>query len=356
MQKARLIHPPFIFSATKEANMIYRAPAKLILSGEHAVVHGAPALAMAINYYATTEAIRQTPALVSLTLPDLHYQESWDTRAFEEIRAQVEQRYKLFQQDQCAIDKVLTEPAQLLVYALSIILPVYQIKEGMRLSLTSTIPIGCGMGSSAASIVSIMYAATTCAGYDLSPLEIYPLALTAENMQHGQSSGLDVLLALRGGCIYRHDGMLSPRKIATMPLYLVNTGVPAVSTGQCVAAVESYFNGEKDNLIDDFAAVTNAMDRAWQANSIPKMRDAIRSNHELLIGIGVVPEKIQQFIAELEQQDAAAKICGAGATSGEQAGAVMVLTEDKHALTVLCDKYGYDYAPVIGETRGVHEL
>lgn len=336
--------------------MNYRAPAKLILSGEHAVVHGAPALALAVNYFATTEAIRQTPAFISLTLPDIHYQQSYDAAALAHTREQVEHRYKLFQQDKCAIDKVLAEPAELLAYALSVVLPTYQIEQGMRLKLTSNIPMGCGMGSSAASIVSCLYAVTSCVGFNLSPVELYPLALMIETMQHGSSSGLDVLLALRGGCIYRHGELLSPRKIASMPLYLVNTGVPEVSTGQCVTAVQGYFTGDQDNLIADFSAVTDAMDRAWQANAVTNMADAIRANHRLLTRIGVVPERVQNFIEELEMQGLAAKICGAGAISGDNAGVVLILAEDVEALAMVCEEYGYAYAPVTGEPRGVHEV
>lgn len=336
--------------------MQYQAPAKLILSGEHAVVHGAPALALAVNHYATTEAIRQTPALISLTLPDIHFQQSFDTTALAHIREQVEQRYKLFQQGKCAIDKVLAQPAELLAYTLSILLPAYQIDQGMRLKLTSTIPVGCGMGSSAASIVSTLYAVTSCAGFNLSPLELYPLALTAENMQHGNASGLDVLLALRGGCIYKQGELLAPRNIASMPLYLVNTGAPEVTTGQCVAATQAYFNGDVDNLLADFSAVTNAMDHAWLTNSLAQMADAIRANHRLLVRIGLVPEKVQRFIAELELHNLAAKICGAGAISGDHAGVVLVLAENTRALATVCDEYDYSYTPVIGETRGVHEI
>lgn len=336
--------------------MHYRAPAKLILSGEHAVVHGAPALALAVNYFATTEAIQQTPKLISLTLPDIHFQQSYDATALADIREHVEQRYKLFQQGKCTIDKVLSQPAELLVYALSIILPAYQIDQGIRLKLSSTIPVGCGMGSSAASIVSTLYAATSCAGFNLSPVELYPLALTVENMQHGNSSGLDVLLALRGGCIYKQGELLAPRKITSLPLYLVNTGAPEVTTGQCVAAVQDYFNGDIDNLIADFSAVTDAMDHAWLSNSPAQMADAIRANHRLLVRIGVVPEKVQQFISDLESHELAAKICGAGATSGDNAGVVMVLAQNTGALTTVCDEYGYSYAPVVGEVRGVHEF
>ena len=51
---------------------------------------------------------------------------------------------------------------------------------------------------------------------------------------------------------------------------------------------------------------------------------------------------------------AAAKICGAGAVSGDQAGAVLVLSDDPAIVTTLSSQYGYDVMPIAGESRGVH--
>lgn len=336
--------------------MNIRAPAKLILSGEHAVVHGAPALAMAVDYYAAVKVAPLPYPLFTLELPAFNDKDSLDAYALKELRENIEERYKLFQQNKCDINEVLQQPVELIKYALSIIVPLYRIQQGMNLQLTSDIPMGCGMGSSAAAIVSVMYAITACAGFNLPLHELYPLALTAENMQHGHSSGMDVQIALHGGCYYRHGETMSKRQIAHLPLYLVNTGVPSVTTGQCVAAVRLYFNGEKDNLTQTFSDVTNEMDKAWQVQSIIKVVETIRANHRLLTYIGVVPQKVQCFIDELEQNGLAAKICGAGAISGEQGGVVLVLGQDEKALAAACQQYGYHYTPVVGAARGVHEF
>ena len=72
------------------------------------------------------------------------------------------------------------------------------------------------------------------------------------------------------------------------------------------------------------------------------------------LDIGVVPLKVQQFIAQVEALKGAAKICGAGAVIGDQAGAVLVLIEDEQALLMLCQQYGYISTPVVGEARGMH--
>jgi len=70
--------------------------------------------------------------------------------------------------------------------------------------------------------------------------------------------------------------------------------------------------------------------------------------------IGVVPESVQNFISHIEANGGAAKICGAGAVAGDRAGAVLVVSDDKHAVTALTSRFGYNIIPISGESRGVH--
>ena len=55
-------------------------------------------------------------------------------------------------------------------------------------------------------------------------------------------------------------------------------------------------------------------------NEQSKLYESIRANHRLLDQIGVVPERVGQFIREIESHGGAAKICGAGSVDGEAAG------------------------------------
>ena len=218
--------------------------------------------------------------------------------------------------------------------------------------MQSDIPIGCGMGSSAATILSVVHAIAHHLKVDLSPEIFFRLGLEAENMQHGYSSGLDLRVSLHGGCILVKDGQTYQRSIPELPMYLINTGVPKTTTGECVAHAAAFFKNA--TLHDEFAAVTEAFDQALQTNHLQNTKFAVRANHQLLVKIGVVPELVRQFIAEVNHVDGAAKICGAGAVTGNKGGVVLVVAENITALADLCAKYHYSILPINGEPRGVH--
>src|SRR5579872_7137709 len=107
------------------------------------------------------------------------------------------------------------------------------------------------------------------------------------------------------------EGKIIKRLTPSLPFYLVNTGIPLSSTGECVTQVQPFFHRSRRG--EDFAAITELMDQALQNQDYKNFHTSIRENHRLLKEIGVVPEKVQRFIAELEEQGGAGKICGAGA-------------------------------------------
>ena len=53
--------------------MQVKVPGKLILSGEHSVVYGKPALAMAVNRYVTANITEERKPQILLDLADLAY-------------------------------------------------------------------------------------------------------------------------------------------------------------------------------------------------------------------------------------------------------------------------------------------
>lgn len=330
------------------------APGKLILSGEHAAVYGKPALAMAVNRYVTATASPQLLPFISFDLSDLAYNRRFSLSALDHIKSRIKEKYSRFLQGDFKIRDVLHKPVELAQFAFTLFFEVLNIKltQGIKIRVQSDIPIGCGMGSSAATILSIVHAVAHHLHVDLSPDMFLRMGLEAENMQHGHSSGLDLKVSLHGGCIYVKDGHIHTREVPELPMYLVNTGTPETSTGECVAAVAHHFKNSE--IGNDFAAVTEAMDAALQSNKIESVMQTISQNHALLVKIGVVPEAVQRFITDIQHVGGAAKICGAGSIAGNKAGVVLVVTQDEAALKELCSQYHYHILPVTGEKRGVH--
>jgi mevalonate kinase len=332
------------------------APGKLILSGEHAVVYGHPALAMAVNRYVTATATPQLAPHISFDLSDLSYQRRLSLSTLDTLKDRIKEKYHRFVSGDFKIREVLQKPVELAQVAFSLFFEVLNIKltQGIKIHVESTIPMGCGMGSSAATVLSVVHAIANHLEMDLTPEMFLRLGLQAENMQHGYSSGLDLQVSMYGGCLYIKEGQLHQRAVPTIPMYLVNTGSPANTTGECVEAVAQYF--KTSEIGNDFAAVTDAMDAAFQIAHHARAQEAVQANHDLLVRIGVVPEAVQQFAKSVHDIGGAAKICGAGSISGDKAGVALVVTQDEAALAELCAQYQYSLLPIVGESRGVHVI
>lgn len=332
------------------------APGKLILSGEHAVVYGKPALAMAVNRYTTTTATPQLLPFISFDLSDLAHESRFSLSALDHLKKRIKEKYKRFVQGDFKIRDVLRQPVELAQFAFSLFFETLNLKltQGIKIHVQSDIPMGCGMGSSAATILSIVHAIANHLRLDLSPDIFYRLGLEAENAQHGFSSGLDLRVSLYGGCLFIKDGHIYSRAVPNLPMYLVNTGLPETSTGECVQAVAHHF--KTSGIGDDFAAITEAMDEALQTNQCDAMMQMMTANHELLVKIGVVPQAVQNFIKEIQLTGGAAKICGAGAVAGDKAGVVLVMTEDELTLKEICARHHYNILPIAGVSRGVHVI
>ena len=137
-----------------------RAPGKLILAGEHAVVHGHPAIAIAVN--------RGT----SVTL----HEQSGPTR----------------------LGRSTVRDARVLPGLLTV-LP----EQGLRVDIDSDLPVGRGMGSSAALSVAVVRAYAALQGETLDFEETHERAFGPERHFHGNPSGWTTPSVRRGGVRYR---------------------------------------------------------------------------------------------------------------------------------------------------------
>lgn len=333
-----------------------RSPAKLILSGEHSVVYGKPAIAMAINRYAESTIMSSLSSAILFNCLNLKYAKSFTLHTLKVLKKRLQYQYHEFLEGRCNIREVLKRPFELLQYTVTHLIETWDIPlsqgQGLEIYSSSEIPMGCGMGSSAAMVMSTLHALAHFFKIEIDPIRTLTLGREAENLQHGYSSGIDLQLAMDGGCLRYQEGKSVRREIPHFPLTIVQTGRPETTTGQCVANVAKHF--KQSSIMEEFAAVTEGFDAALQNNDMNKIQEFIRLNHRLLVEIGVVPDKVQAFIAELEKEDYAAKICGAGAVAGEKAGVVLVASETSDTLSAIAQKYGYYCQTVSGDFHGTH--
>ncbi len=333
--------------------MLVTSPGKLIISGEHAVVYGQPALVVAVNRFAHADINPRDDGAIILQLSTDQGEVSrrWEPAQLELKAKTIRSGYAAFCRGECAISRVLDDPLDLIPYALAATADRAgaELNEGCILHITSSIPVGCGMGSSAAVSLCTVRAGAVHFGTDLKEDEVFGLALECERLIHGTPSGIDPFICLHGGFIRFQQGNMLRRPPLTTSFHLALTGKPACSTGECVSHVREHF--ENSNIWESFGTICNDMETAMARDDAEMTTECVRRNQQLLADIGVVPPRVQAFIREIESRGGAAKISGAGAIRGEAAGAVIIFSAA--APVTLCNSYGYELYSVQEDRDGL---
>ena len=303
------------------------ACAKLILSGEHSIIAGQPAIAVPVPLY-THAHIRFENGVSPCFFARLKNFDAENTilwPVFEAFGAQKHQMWRLSQKS------VLESPFDLVWLTLWQFHQLVPLPEGRyTIEIDGHGLIGRGLGSSAAVVVSLIRALLKLVDAPLAEDAVLALATRIEHYAHGRSSGLDpaVLLAESPLWVERSPTGLetTPFEAAVPPFHLIDTGEPASRTGECVAAVRQRFPASHP-IWPAFGETTRSVRQALEQQDRSALQEAIQTNHVLLRKIGVVPDPVNGLIADLNRQGAA-KISGAGAVRGEAAGMVMFFGDD----------------------------
>lgn len=306
------------------------APGKLHLSGEHAVVHGKPAVVVS------------TSKRMFMTLQNAELRSQNSTRISDlrkkdifvnEIIKKVEGKYKT------------------------------SFKDTLSLTIHSDIPIGSGMGSSAALAVTLVAALVTYLGRLWSPQEINELAFQAEKLKHVNASGSDPTIVTYGGILwYRKEldflktfwllPFKFPKKFS--PFMLINTGREE-TTGDLVTHV-GRLREENENafilLITQIEEITRQLVKAIHDENEKQFRPLIQMNEKLLEKMGVVSTSTQAFIRAIEKAGGVAKISGAGGIKNGS-GIVIAAHDDLRVITKVAEKYKYPFFQTILGGEGV---
>jgi len=281
---------------------VARAPAKVIVTGEHFVVHGQPALAAAVNLYSTVAVESGSPGTVEISSSELGIDASFQTGAIDEKNLEGPER-SILEPLMLVVERTLERAGSKGL--------------GLRLQVKSQIPVGVGLGSSASTAVSTAAAVAHLLGLQLDKGMICELASVQEQYIHGKPSGIDATTTTYGGVVLFRIGQ-SPNHLQPaeeVRIIIGNTGT-ARSTGDLVSKVSHRVQlGDRDliRISDSAGQLTLQAADAYKNKDFQQLGRLMDENHELLRQIGVSTPQLDRLVKAARDAGAlGAKLTGAG--------------------------------------------
>lgn len=233
------------------------APGKLFLTGEYAVLEGAPALLSAVDRRVHVTAEQAAGSQWTISAPDIGIETlalAGDGGLPEELDAATRHRLRVFD----AVRATLAEAAGAISQPLAIHIDSKAFSaNGHKL----------GLGASAAVAAALTGALSRIAGMGCDPATLCDTAIAAHRRaQDGAGSGADVAASIYGGVIeYRENeveaGMVLPADITGMAVVTGN----GASTTDLVGRVAAYAEHEPAAYQADMAHLKQLASRASAA-------------------------------------------------------------------------------------------
>ncbi len=274
------------------------APGKFVILGEHSVVYGKPAITLAVDLRMTV-AVRRSP---------------WNTMNGEKLdfRRQAHIRH---------LTRDLRHAIDMLTY--------------------SEIPVGSGMGSSAALSASMAMALASLEGIHLTEEQVMREAYDAEYYAQGNGSPMDASTSVHGGGLsinmpdpqgkflwkverngrtWRFNDLKTPE----MTFVIGNTGIRA-PTGPQVDKVRRYMERSHFacEVVDDIADVTVEGGDALRRNDVERLGRLMTQDHKLLSILGVSCTQLNKLVNAALPYSYGAKLTGSGG-----GGCMVALTDE----------------------------
>lgn len=272
-----------------------KAPAKIILFGEHAVVYGQPAIALPMTTLSSKVSILGNPLgnpnEVRIIAPEIGMDDFFHNLPEDDF----------------------------FVTAITLVMNHLNIDQypACEVRITSTIPVASGLGSSASIAVSLLRTLFAFLGKSPNNRIISNLALQLEKIHHGNPSGIDNSVITFEKPIYfireKPVEFIQVKKLLT--LIIGNTGIGS-TTKESVSIVREKLqtNPIKINqLFQEIGSISKEAKIFLETGKNKLIGEKMNQNHHLLQDIGVSCSELDHLVTAAVNAGAmGAKLCGSG--------------------------------------------
>jgi mevalonate kinase len=295
------------------------APGKIILSGEHFVVHGSLAVAAAIK------------KRVRVTVREI------DSAARPRIvSGNIRSNFDLEDGSFVAVKTVVR----------NILAKSPKDERSFEVSVSSEIPAGSGLGSSAAVSVASVAALSRFLGLSLDRKTIFEEALAGERKVHGNPSGLDIQASISGGLILfdRKTGMKQISIPEPFSLVVIFSGKKR-STSRLISKVarrEQKFPHYFAQLVKATSYISQEVVQAATSKDMDRLGSLFTAAQTQLSWINVSTPQLDDLIEKISEKNVfGSKLTGAGG-----GGSIIVSTRPEAIEVVLkssLEHYPYSF-------------
>jgi len=310
---------------------IASAPAKIILFGEHFVVHGTKAILAAIDKRVTvTSTVTETRTLTG-TLKINSQLGTFEIPMYDDPKQSnflsVECYNRCLSMIKSEFRPFVYLAGKMLDYARSSRgYPLNFDYGGLEITIDSDIPVGVGLGSSSACCVAATTSISRLFGRKLLSERMLEMSIEAERTIFPDTSGADCTVCTYGGMI-EYPSIEKIGNTFDLNLLIANSMIPH-NTKNSVEKVNKFKENDEDRFSQLCNLENGLIDEviiAMKNNDTTTLGSKMSENQKYLEEIQVSNDTLRDMINSLNEISLGSKITGAG-----DGGCVIALVEDEN--------------------------
>ena len=279
------------------------APGKLMLLGEHAVVHHRPCLvtAMDARLHLTLELTGPGDDMFTIYAPDV---------GVDGGQGRISTAF--------AGEHALAPGTRFIESTLAVFHERYELTHGLTIRTRSDFSSGAGLGSSSATVAAMLFGLARLFGLELEPDELFALGMDAVKRVQHLGSGFDLATAIYGGTLFYDNArprQILPLNTPDIPLVVAYSGIKA-DTPTYVRRVNERLEHWPDainGIFDAMAHIVKDARCALEDGDWPQLGELMDIQHGLAHALGVDTQETARLVFAAREAGAyGAKLSGAG--------------------------------------------